>query len=693
MADSNLQRPGAAVLVGGSGFVGASTASELAARGWQVTIVDRTEPPRRALAPGVDWVRCDLLVDRVDLSPGDVVLLLGNGDPRTRWQWHQPLQAVATTARVLPALQGRRVTLCSTLEVFGTSPAPLTENSTPVLPWDDDRLRDWLDRGPTGDAPCPPWTVAAWCRELVEADPSGRWVYGMSKRAQELLVERADTAASVVLRLANTVGPGQERVVARLARRASTGRTLQVTHPVRRSFLPVQQVARIIDGGPPSGTYVVGSPSIELSELADRLVAELGPGTPVQLMPVAAQDSCGQVDRSALDPLGLGTPSVDTWLDEAVKELLTADGIAVHPPIGVVVPPQPALPDVIVARQQTVLWSGAVKHGNRWSTELEQRLHERLGLTDAHRLLATTSGTDALRIMCGSLVGPAGPGRVAALPSFTFPATGEVLAQLGYRLRFVDVDPVHWTMDPDSLREALAPGDVDLVVAVDTFGNPVDYEALGAVCGEAGVPLLADSAAALGSELQGRPIGSQAVAHAFSMSFAKVLSAGGAGGAVVVPADSQVEGPFGWTRSALMNELHAVVALDQLDVLDQMVERRTRNAELYDDAVERLGLERQHARDDSLHCWVHYAVRLPGGEAQRDRVAARLAELGVGTKAYFLPLHTTGADMASVRSAGPELTVTEQLGRECLALPMSSELNDEAIDRICVALDWVLGEG
>ena len=34
--------------------------------------------------------------------------------------------------------------------------------------------------------------------------------------------------------------------------------------------------------------------------------------------------------------------------------------------------------------------------------------------------------------------------------------------------------------------------------------------------------------------------------------------------------------------------------------------------------------------------------------------------------------------------------MTDRLGDECLALPMSSELNDEAVDRICVALERVM---
>ena len=313
-----------------------------------------------------------------------------------------------------------------------------------------------------------------------------------------------------------------------------------------------------------------------------------------------------------------------------------------------------------------------------------------LELDAGQRLLATTSGTDALRIMCGAMCGPAAPGQVAVLPSFTFPATAEVVAQLGYRIRFVDVDPIHWTMDADSLREALAPGDVAFVVAVDTFGHPADYPALQSECDAAGVPLLADSAAALGTTWKGRPVGTQAIAHAYSMSFAKVLSAGGAGGAVVLPEGVALDGPFGWTRSALMNELHAVVALDQLAVLEDMVVRRNRCADLYMEAGDRLGLDYQRVHPDARHSWVHFVYRIEGGPAERDRLSAEMARLGVGTKAYFLPLHSDGGDFGSVRVDGPTLRTTDQLGEQALAVPMSSELNDEMVDRICIALESAL---
>jgi dTDP-4-amino-4,6-dideoxygalactose transaminase len=462
-----------------------------------------------------------------------------------------------------------------------------------------------------------------------------------------------------------------------------------VTHPARRSFLPVQHVATVIAHRPGPGTYIVGSESVELTELTQHLAKSIGRDVTVREVRAGTRDSCGEVQSTALDDLGLGVPPLGSWIDRAVVSILESDAARIHPPVGVVVPPRLVQPDVVVERHQAALWSGQVKYGNRWSTELERQLSKELDVGEEARLLVTTSGTDALRVLCGSLCGPARPDQVAAVPSFTFPATAEVVAQLGYRIRFVDVDPVHWTMDPDSLREALEPGDVAFVLAVDTFGNPVDYPALGEVCAEKGVSFLADSAAALGSKVGEVAVGTQALGHAFSMSFAKVLSAGGAGGALVLPADTELDGAFGWTRSALMNELHAIVALDQLQVLDDLIERRNRLAGLYAEALGRLGLGHQVPRAGCRHSWVHFVVTIPGGRIARDRVASELSRLGVGTKPYFLPLHQE-ADLGGLRVDGPSLRETELLGEQCLALPMSSEFNEETVDRVCVVLEHVV---
>jgi dTDP-4-amino-4,6-dideoxygalactose transaminase len=370
----------------------------------------------------------------------------------------------------------------------------------------------------------------------------------------------------------------------------------------------------------------------------------------------------------------------------------------VREPVQVVVPPRPVRPSQVAARQQSCLWSGKVKHGNLWTTELTSRLGDKLAVGDDEQLLTVATGTAALRIGFEAVVGRQGQGEVAVLPAFTFAATAEALLQMGYRLRFADVDAETWNLDPASLDAALAPGDVALAVTVDALGAPCDHAALRAVAARHGVPLVADSAAALGARHRGGPVAGWQRAHAYSLSFAKTMTAGGAGGVAVVPRSSlEADLATNWLRSSMMTEIHAITALDQLDAMDDIVRRRQQLADAYDAVLAaHPWATRQRARVGDQHAWVHYCLRLPTGES-RSAVADSLLRRGVHTKPYYAPaLHDESWLHRFDSGHGPaqwgDLGVTTSLAETVLAVPMSSELSAGQRSRVVDSLDSALGE-
>jgi dTDP-4-amino-4,6-dideoxygalactose transaminase/nucleoside-diphosphate-sugar epimerase len=669
----------AVTVVGGAGFVGSAVLRSALASGRPAVSLDRARQPPPWLPETVEQRAVDLLVDPVELPPGLVVLAAGSSDPRAGDPWRLVLDNVVTTARLLPALAGRQVVLLSSAEVHG--PAGGT------LPVDDSTLAGWC--ASVRDAarrPCPPWQVAGLCRELVAADPTGRWGYALSKRAQELLVRSAvEPGRLTVLRAANLFGPGQDRVVARLARRALARLPLAVTDTVR-TFLPVDDLAAVaLDAGP--GTLDAGLATLPLIELAALVLDTLGVDVPVTIEPPPTADVSGRVDTAEFHRrIGVrdGRARLDRTLRSFVAGLADEPLPAFSPPLSVVLPPRPRRPDEVAARTQACLETGSVK-GGPWAAALTARLRAELALPDDSALLLTTSGSAALRLAVQAIAGRPGPDDVAVLPSFTFAATAEMLAQLGYTLRFCDVRPDTWTMDPGSLAAALADGDAAVVVAVDALGAPADYTALTKVCADAGVPLVADSAAALGARHQGRPVATQAAAHAYSLSFAKVVSAGGSGGALVLPAGAvdRLRSPLDWLRSVPMVETAAVAALDLLDDLDLLVARRRAVAARYQQLAAADGVRPQQVADGDAHAFVHWVARFGG--VDRDRLATELRRLGVGTKPYYAPpLHWHDWGPYAER-AGP-LPVSDALGREALALPMSSELSPQQAERVTMAV-------
>lgn len=380
-------------------------------------------------------------------------------------------------------------------------------------------------------------------------------------------------------------------------------------------------------------------------------------------------------------------------VERLAARLAQPDAAGAGEQVPVVLPPRPVRPGLVARRQQAVLWSGEVKFGNRWTTELMERLTQLLGVSGRDELLATMTGTAALRMCFEAAVGgaAAAQGKIAVLPAFTFAATAEALVQIGFRLRFADVDPVTWTLDPVSLEQTLVPGDVALVVPVDALGAPADHAQIAKVASSYGARVVADSAAALGSTYAGGPVAGLHWAHGYSLSFAKTLTAGGIGGLALAPKGCLGGGPSQWSRSSMMSEIHAVAALDQLDAFPQLVSRRNALAERYDAVIDDYPeVTRQRVRAGDGHSWVHYALALPD-DASAQLVAADLAKAGVQTKRYYAPVLTDPEwdhqfDVGHGQATSAGLPVTDDLKNRVLALPMSSEFTESQIAQSVGAL-------
>ena len=147
-------------------------------------------------------------------------------------------------------------------------------------------------------------------------------------------------------------------------------------------------------------------------------------------------------------------------------------------------------------------------------------------------VLATTSCTAALHL--GYRVLGLAPGDEVWTAGLTFIATIAPAVQMGAVPRFLDVAPESWTLDPDLLRRELARAArrgrlPRVVVPVDLFGQCADLDAILEVCGRWGVPVLSDSAAALGASLRGRHAGQGALLAAFSFNGNKIITTGGGG--------------------------------------------------------------------------------------------------------------------------------------------------------------------
>jgi UDP-N-acetyl-3-dehydro-alpha-D-glucosamine 3-aminotranferase len=277
------------------------------------------------------------------------------------------------------------------------------------------------------------------------------------------------------------------------------------------------------------------------------------------------------------------------------------------------------------------------------------------------------------------------------LPSFTFYATAEAIANAGARPVFCDVDHDTRNVTLETVRAAMTPR-TTAIVAVDLFGNPAPLPELRAL----GLPLIEDAAQAAGASLDGHRAGALGDVATFSFFPSKNLGCFGDGGAIATDnaeiaeqaralrfhgsRDKQTFELIGY--NSRLDEIQAAVLRVLLPELDRWSDGRRAAATAYAEAGlgEHVGLT--EVAPEAFAAWHLYVVTHP----QADALIEALHQAGVGARAYYRkPLHRQEAMTAFV-APGLELPVTDELARTNLALPMSPVLSREEAARVAAAV-------
>ena len=219
----------------------------------------------------------------------------------------------------------------------------------------------------------------------------------------------------------------------------------------------------------------------------------------------------------------------------------------------------------------------------------EQELAEKTGVAQA---VALSSGTAALHLAL--LLAGVERGDEVLVPSFTFIASAAAAIYVGARPVFVDCSAESWNLDPSLVEEVLvdraAAGRLPAaVITVDLYGETAEYAALESMCRRFDVPLIEDSAEAVGSTYRGNAAGSFGVAGIFSFNGNKIITTSGGGALVTGSAElaeharhlaTQAREPFSHYEHSIVgynyriSNLLAALGRAQLRGLDSRIERR-----------------------------------------------------------------------------------------------------------------------
>lgn len=362
------------------------------------------------------------------------------------------------------------------------------------------------------------------------------------------------------------------------------------------------------------------------------------------------------------------------------------DRPAAQPPVRL---SPPHLAGTELASLQETLESGWLAPAGPTLSRFEAAL---TGVMQLPQAVALSSGTAALHL--GYRLLGVEPGDEIWTTTLTFVATVAPAIQMGATPRFLDVDPASWTLDPHLLREELSAAArrgrlPRVVVPADLYGQPADIQAIRAACARWGVPVLSDSACALGGRQHGKPAGHGADLVAVSFNGNKIVTAGGGGALLSEDASliararhlaTQAKEPAAHYQhettgfNYAMSSVLAAVGLAQLPSLEERVETRRAIFARYAEALGALpGLafmpEPRWARSTRWLSAMLVDPRRFG--ADREAIRLALAEQGIESRPVWKPLHLQPA-FRSAPTVGGE--VAAGLFEQGLCLPSGSAM-------------------
>jgi perosamine synthetase len=372
-------------------------------------------------------------------------------------------------------------------------------------------------------------------------------------------------------------------------------------------------------------------------------------------------------------------------------------------------PARPVVGEDEIDAAVRVLRSGMVVQG----PEVAAFEEEFAGLVDGRDCVAVNSGTSALHLSLLAL--GVKPRDEVIVPSFSFAASANAVRLVGADPVFVDIEPEHFTVDPEAVAAAIGPRTA-AIMPVHLYGHPADMTAIGAIAERHGLAVVEDAAQAHGATWQGTPVGAFGAAGCFSFYPTKNMHS--LEGGMVTTADPDLARTLRLLRNQGMEQRYAnevvganmrltdvaaAIGRVQLGKLEAWTERRRANAAALSSGLK--GVVAPPEAEGARHVYHQYTVRLPEDVAGgRDALQAGLKERGVGSAVYYpTPIHLLAPYRPGFSSTiggpqpGPEgnrdwdLPETMRAAAEVLSLPVYPGLTEEQLGRIIDTVNDLAG--
>ena len=325
----------------------------------------------------------------------------------------------------------------------------------------------------------------------------------------------------------------------------------------------------------------------------------------------------------------------------------------------------------------------------------QKNLESYLGVKN---VIPCANGTDALQIAMMGL--GLKPGDEVITADFTYASTVEVIALLGLTPVLVDVDPITFNINPESIEKAITKK-TKAIVPVHLFGQVAQMEKIMQIAKKHGIFIIEDNAQALGANFtysNGNKVKAGCIGDIGTTSFfpSKNLGCYGDGGAIFTNDDELAHLIRGIANHGMykryyhdvvgvnsrLDSIQAVVLDEKLKHLDLYNKRRRESALKYSEYFENnpkiitpiiLG-------ESDSHVFHQYTLKII--DSDRNALGAHLSKNNIPFGVYYpVPLHLQKA-YKDKKYLEVDFSVTNKLINQVISLPMHSELDNEQIDFI-----------
>lgn len=302
----------------------------------------------------------------------------------------------------------------------------------------------------------------------------------------------------------------------------------------------------------------------------------------------------------------------------------------------------PTIDDNQIRLVEEVLRSKMLVHGDKCEL-FESKIADYLGI-NKQNVAVTSSCTASLHLAIMAL--GVQPGEAILVPDFTFPATVNTVEIAGAVPIFVDVEPKHYTMDPEKLEEAIKnwSNKVKLkgIIVVHEFGAAADMDRISDIAKKHQLFVIEDAACAFGTEIDNHKVGLLSDVGCFSFHPRKAITTG-EGGAVVSNNAALIDtikvlrnhgmkienNKIDFVMPGLnyrLTNIQAALGTVQIDLFDDWVKIRSKLQKEY-----RLRIKSewvQHPLEQENHTWQSYMIVLDEN-VNRGKLIERLRDKGV----------------------------------------------------------------